>query len=196
MADITQNIDPVGQYGGTIPDRATQSAEEFANNVYPFQLYWNSTFVPNTVTMSQQITAWNTQANDLKDEVNSIRLEVVEKEAAISPHYTAIDNVNENIGDINSTVANMIDIQNASSNAAIATQKAQEAADTVANIEDDRIMVETKAAEVASNTDTVLATASIDFASFTLEDGELNIGYFDPTASTPSIIDGEFIITY
>ena len=42
----------------------------------------------------------------------------------------------------------------------------------------------------------VLAVAGIDFASFSMADGELIVGYYDSSASTPSIVDGEFIITY
>jgi hypothetical protein len=42
----------------------------------------------------------------------------------------------------------------------------------------------------------VLAVAGIDFASFSTVDGELIVGYYDSNASTPSIVDGEFIITY
>ncbi len=42
----------------------------------------------------------------------------------------------------------------------------------------------------------IIAIGGIDFADFSLVDGNLIVGYYDPETSTPSIVDGEFIITY
>lgn len=49
---------------------------------------------------------------------------------------------------------------------------------------------------IEASTAMVLAATGIDIASFTVVDGELNIGYYDPADVTPSIVDGEFILTY
>lgn len=40
------------------------------------------------------------------------------------------------------------------------------------------------------------AYGNIDWAGFVYNDGELLVNYFSSSASTPSLVDGEFIITY
>lgn len=50
--------------------------------------------------------------------------------------------------------------------------------------------------DITGASEEVLALSGIDFGSFSVANGELIVGYFDPTASIPSIVDGEFIITY
>lgn len=42
----------------------------------------------------------------------------------------------------------------------------------------------------------VMSVANIDFANFEIVDGELLTTYVDSATSTPSIVDGEFVITY
>jgi len=40
------------------------------------------------------------------------------------------------------------------------------------------------------------ASANISYADFQVTDGDLIVGYYDPLISVPSIVDGDFIITY
>lgn len=52
------------------------------------------------------------------------------------------------------------------------------------------------ASQATSAAETVMAIANIDFGAFSLVDGELISTYTDTATSTPSISDGDFIITY
>lgn len=51
-------------------------------------------------------------------------------------------------------------------------------------------------AETENYAEIVMAVANIDFANFEIVDGELLTTYIDSATSTPSIVDGEFVITY
>jgi len=59
-------------YGGTVPDKATQTTTEFANNVYPFHIYYNATFVPELLLYNTALNTFKTQANELADNVNAL----------------------------------------------------------------------------------------------------------------------------
>ena len=50
--------------------------------------------------------------------------------------------------------------------------------------------------ETESHAEIVMSVANIDFANFEIVDGELLAAYIDSATSTPSIVDGEFVITY
>ena len=54
----------------------------------------------------------------------------------------------------------------------------------------------TSLAETENYAEIVMAVANIDFANFEIVDGELLTTYTDSATSTPSIVDGEFVITY
>ena len=54
----------------------------------------------------------------------------------------------------------------------------------------------TSLAETENYAEIVMAVANIDFAGFEIVDGELLAAYIDSATGTPSIIDGEFVITY
>ena len=54
----------------------------------------------------------------------------------------------------------------------------------------------TSLAETENHAEIVMAVANIDFANFEIVDGELLTTYIDSATSTPSIVDGEFVITY
>ena len=45
-------------------------------------------------------------------------------------------------------------------------------------------------------TETIIAVTNIDFGGFNVVDGELLTTYVDLESSVPSIVDGEFVITY
>ena len=121
-------------------------------------------------------------------------------------------------------VSNMDEILLADDNANIATTKANEAlnsanaseasrqisdsnkAATDANVvltsnnvelatEQATLAIEAKNSALVSSL-VVNAYSNLDWAGFHLVDGELNVEYFDNATSTPSLVDGEFIITY
>lgn len=50
--------------------------------------------------------------------------------------------------------------------------------------------------ETESYAEIVMSVANIDFANFEIVDGELLAAYIDSATSVPSIVDGEFVITY
>lgn len=50
--------------------------------------------------------------------------------------------------------------------------------------------------ETESYAEIVMSVANIDFANFEIVDGELLATYIDSATSVPSIVDGEFVITY
>ena len=50
--------------------------------------------------------------------------------------------------------------------------------------------------EIENSQNIVNAFTNIDFGGFSVNDGELIVDYFDNAYSVPSLVDGEFIITY
>jgi hypothetical protein len=54
----------------------------------------------------------------------------------------------------------------------------------------------TKAGEASADALIVNAYSTIDWAGFNTVDGELIVTYFDSSLSTPSIVNGDFILTY
>ncbi len=66
---ITVTIPTISEYTGTIPDKATQDEDIFANNVYPFHLFYNDSFITDT-------TQFATDLNILSGEINVVAGEV------------------------------------------------------------------------------------------------------------------------
>ena len=85
---ITEVIPLVSGYSGTIPDKATQTKTEFANNVQPFLNYINAIFVPDNSAMITSLNIWTSEANNLKDEVNAM------KDTAVTAKDTALASSN------------------------------------------------------------------------------------------------------
>ena len=50
--------------------------------------------------------------------------------------------------------------------------------------------------EISNSQNIVNAFTNIDFGGFSINDGDLIVDYFDNAYSVPSLVDGEFIITY
>jgi len=67
------------------------------------------------------------EQNNVNEDITTKHNTVVEKEALINPHYSAIDIVANNIVSINNVVTNMTEILHADDNAAIASTAANEA---------------------------------------------------------------------
>jgi len=214
MAEIIQTI-------STIPDagkRGIQERDDFVSSQEAFQDH----LVDNTVS---ELNAFKEQANNLRIEVNSTRDTVVEKEALINPHYSTIDSVGNNIDDIidiNDNISIISNVNNNIDNIATVNINIDNIITTSNNIENvnkvsnninsittatdniDLISASTQNAQNAqdayTNTEAlasqVSALAGIDYGSFSVVDGELLVGYFDSDVVTPSIVDGEFILTY
>jgi hypothetical protein len=113
---ITVTIPTVRAYSGTIPDKATQTETEFANNVYPFHLYYNNEWVPDVNATSSALDTFKTEANALAIAVNNDKDIVVEKEALVNPHYVAIDTIYSNIDNINAVNTNESNINAVNAN--------------------------------------------------------------------------------
>jgi len=68
-------IPSITAYSGTIPDKDTQTKEDFANNVYPYLNYIDKTFVPSFEAAKTAMNAWDT---DLAEETDNIEAKVTE----------------------------------------------------------------------------------------------------------------------
>jgi hypothetical protein len=94
--------------------------------------------------------------------------------------YSFIENVNIIADDLK--LGNNSKIVEASTSSQTATTKAGEAS--------------TSAQTAKSYSDVLSAYGNVDWASFIYNDGELIVSYFSTSSFTPSIVDGEFILTY
>ena len=74
--------------------------------------------------------------------------------------------------------------------------KATEAAASALAAANSATAAATSLSETENYAEIVMAVANIDFANFQIVDGELLTTYIDSATSTPSIVDGEFVITY
>lgn len=102
------------------------------------------------------------------------------------------------IGQEMNTVAEEVDIraiavdgntQLTSQNAINAGQSAQDAQ----NLRNEVLLMKS---EIENSQNIVNAFTNIDFGGFSVNDGDLIVDYFDNAYSVPSLVDGEFIITY
>ena len=71
---IEQTIPSVPAYTGVIPDKSTQSEIEFANNVYPFHVFYNSEWIASVGNMATALEEYRLQANSLQVDINGVRL--------------------------------------------------------------------------------------------------------------------------
>jgi len=60
---ITVTIPSIAEYTGTIPDKALQTETEFANNVYPFHLFYNDSFITDTTSFASSLNTFKTEVN-------------------------------------------------------------------------------------------------------------------------------------
>ena len=74
--------------------------------------------------------------------------------------------------------------------------KATEAAESALAAANSATAAASSLAETENYAEIVMSVANIDFANFEIVDGELLTTYIDSATSTPSIVDGEFVITY
>lgn len=105
MAEITQVISTIPQAG----KRGIQERDDFVVSQESFQDH----LVDNTV---EELNTFKDQTNTLRIEVNNTRDTIVEKEALVSPHYTTIDTVSNNIDNITTVNQNINTIENVNNN--------------------------------------------------------------------------------
>ena len=84
----------------------------------------------------------------------------------------------------------------ATTQAGIATTRASEASASATTATEQATLSATKASDASASALVASAYANINWAGFSVSDGELIVTYADGLTSTPSIVDGDFIITY
>lgn len=104
---------------------------------------------------------------------------------------------------VTQVIPNLTEILLADDNAIIATQKAVLTAADAITTNSNAIAAAAQASIAVSAANSAQATSlivnaygNIQWAGFVLSDGELVVNYFSSAASTPSIVDGEFILTW
>lgn len=112
MAEITQTISTVTILP-TPPN--PNSPSTFDALAYPYTVAQNA-FGVDVNDMATELNTFATQTNAVRDEVIANKDIVVAKEALVSPHYSAIDTVSENIASINANATNIANINTVSAN--------------------------------------------------------------------------------
>jgi hypothetical protein len=79
-----QEISKLPVYTGTIPNKAAQSDNEFANNIFGFINYSGNVFVGNFNTIIGQF-------NVLKDEINTAASEVSDNKTFVANAKTSVE---------------------------------------------------------------------------------------------------------
>jgi hypothetical protein len=85
---------------------------------------------------------------------------------------------------------------NSAASAVTCSTKAAEAAASAGSVSISEANAVAAASSAQDSAELSLAVANLDFGSFSISDGELSTTYLDTAVSTPSIQDGDFIITY
>jgi len=109
-------------YQGSVPDKKTMNKTVFALSVHNWLAYISVTHAPQMNTVVDEIGAAVIAIEGFTQTAQSAAGMVTAKEALLSPHYSNIDTVSENIASINTIVLNITDIQNANANAQIALE--------------------------------------------------------------------------
>ena len=167
-----------------------------------------------------QATVTKINAGNLPfDEIGSLKEALLVRYPAVlyvQSNLTAT-NINNIAAVVDQVVPNMAEILLADNNAVIATTKASEASVSAAaalvnrNVTDADVVLthadvvtstyQANLAITASNSSQASAIitnayANINWAGFRYVDGELLVDYFNTTTSTPSLVNGELILTW
>lgn len=147
----------------------------------------NMTDILNVSNHSAQIDVVSTNISNIQavsaNDVNiSIVADDIDNIDIISTNISSVNTVATNIVGLNTVVTNIDEILLADENAIIATTKASESLFSANNA---------RASALVAG-----AYANINWAGFSVSDGDLIVYYADGSTSTPSLADGEFIITY
>ena len=151
---ITETIPSVSQYGGTIPDKATQSKTDFANNVQPYLNYINATFVVENSAMVASVNTWSTEANLLLNEVNTSRDTAVTKASEAS---TSESNASTSESNASTSAANALTSEN---NASTSEANALTSENNASNSETNAATSETNASNSEANASTSESNAA------------------------------------
>ncbi len=82
-------IPMISVYSGTVPNKATQTAIEFADNVYPYMKFYDVTRVP-------QMQSYSVALNTLSTEIQQSALQVsIDKEETLASKDESISAKNE-----------------------------------------------------------------------------------------------------
>jgi len=168
-----------------------------------------SGFIDNVNTNATNITAINT---------NTANIVAINTVASMTANVTTVANRSLDIAAVvYQVIPNMAEILLADNNAVIATTKASEASVSAAaalvnrNVTDADVVLthadvvtstyQANLAITASNSSQASAIitnayANINWAGFRYVDGELLVDYFNTTTSTPSLVNGELILTW
>lgn len=110
-----------------------------------------------------------------------------------------IDNIvvlSQSVDQLNILQENLTQILATGTAALQASNSATQAANSASSSAQSAVDAEEQANIATEKAQIVQAIASIDWVGFDLQDGELVVTTTDTSASTPSLVDGEFIITY
>lgn len=126
--------------------------------------------------------------NDNESNINTLAPLATQLQA-LYDNILAIQNNYNNKDDISLVAANITDIND------IATQIIPNLAE-ILQADDNATIATTKASEASASAVVASAYANINWAGFSVVDGELIVTYANGLTSIPSIVDGDFIITY
>lgn len=105
---IEETVPGIVQYTGTIPDKSTQTPVEFANNVYPFHLYVNNTFVPQVDAITSSLNILSSEINQTAQDIYADKGVVVESKNTVLEKVDHIDTVESRVNDKYNVIASYV----------------------------------------------------------------------------------------
>ena len=151
------------------------------------------------ITVNRQLAGWDDitwgTGTEEQDRLG-IPVTVTQINAAIIPfdETRTLGEVFDDIGDSETAAATSAAAALVSENNASDSEDAALVSELAAEVHKDTAVAASISAESSSNV--AAALANIDYSSFTVVDGELIVSYVDLANSVPSLVDGEFILTY
>lgn len=95
MTPITEAVPTLTVYGGVVPNKATQTVDEFANAVHPYMNFFNTDSIPEVQAFRTSLNTLATQMNTLADEVNTASQSASDSATQASAYATlAINSAN------------------------------------------------------------------------------------------------------
>lgn len=98
-------------YAGVVPDKSKMDKTEFANSMHGYLNFFNTSFTVNMTDFSKKMNNLSAEITSTAKQMSDNKDVVVEKEALIAPHYTAIEAVYENATNINATAGSLLDLK-------------------------------------------------------------------------------------
>lgn len=169
---------------GNLPFDETQTLLEWAQTI---NLEALGTSIEALNNLNDNLSAV-LAVNDNESNINTLAPLATQLQA-LYDNILAIQNNYNNKDDISLVAANITDIND------IATQIIPNLAE-ILQADDNATIATTKASEASASAVVASAYANINWAGFSVVDGELIVTYANGLTSIPSIVDGDFIITY